>query len=393
MRVSESSPIKFWDYSEDTFNEGHPDCGLNAICFCQPWNCADSTPLQVYDSEFQEVELLFYDSENNLLNSQEFTEIAEGAFQVYFAPSELSPPLCEKISLIIQGIQNLKNEEFDTNLDDWSQSGAGNAWAWDAGGGDGSARSNTVGAVNSAYLSQSIAIKSNVNGGVELSLDVQLNTSVSAVGTVRFKIYGFLNDVPTEIGEALIPGAGVSTLSDIQLTLGNFDAIGFALVTEGGEYTVDVNYFRISYIQFVKKSDCIDMRNAHLCTKLISYTNADNFDGLIYEISPQPTFYKRIPANWVDSQNPQTLEDLELSNGVIVTVRQTIQEKQELEIGFLPWHEHKTIQKIFMHDTFVMDEIQWKRRDAYEAPKVKDYALKKATVLLTIYNSVLKNTI
>lgn len=142
------------------------------------------------------------------------------------------------------------------------------------------------------------------------------------------------------------------------------------------------------------QSDCIELRNNHQCTKLIQYTNAQDFDGIAYEnVSPQPVFYLRIPANWVDQQNPQTQEDLELSNGEIVTVRQTIQKKKELAIGFLPDYMHYKIQSILMHDTVIIDGKQWKRRDEYEASKVKDYPLKKGSVLLTIYNSVLKNTI
>lgn len=144
----------------------------------------------------------------------------------------------------------------------------------------------------------------------------------------------------------------------------------------------------------VASSDCIDLRNNHQCSKLISYTNAKDFDGINYEgISPQPVFYLRIPANWTDQQNPQTQEDLELSNGVIVTLRQTIQKKRELSIGYIPDYMHYKIQTILMHDTIIIDGLQWKRRDGYEAPKITDYPLKKGTVLLTIYNSVLKNTI
>lgn len=144
---------------------------------------------------------------------------------------------------------------------------------------------------------------------------------------------------------------------------------------------------------FVKKTDCLDVRRVHHCTKLIEYTNSDDFDGIIYDVSPQPTFYLRVPAQLLEDENPQTQEDLELSDGTIVTVRQTIQEKSIFKLGFMPPYMHTKVQKILMHDTVIIDDQQWKRRDAYEAPRIEDYPLKKGEVLLTKYNSVLKNTI
>lgn len=144
---------------------------------------------------------------------------------------------------------------------------------------------------------------------------------------------------------------------------------------------------------FVKKSDCLDVRTNHQCTKLMEYTNSDDFDGIIYDMSPQPTFYLRVPAQLLEDENPQTQEDLELSNGTIVTVRQTIQEKSIFKLGYMPPYMHTKVQKVLMHDTVVIDDIQWKRRDPYEAPRIEDYPLKKGEVLLTKYNSVLKNTI
>ena len=143
----------------------------------------------------------------------------------------------------------------------------------------------------------------------------------------------------------------------------------------------------------VAQSDCIDVRNNHRCSKLIEYTNADDFDGIVYETSPQPTFYLRVPAQLLEDENPQTQEDLELSNGTIVTIRQTIQEKSILKFGFMTPYMHTKVQKVLMHDTVRIDDIQWKRRDNYDAPRIKDYPLKTGEVLLTKYNSVLKNTI
>lgn len=142
------------------------------------------------------------------------------------------------------------------------------------------------------------------------------------------------------------------------------------------------------------RSDCISIKTDHECSFLVTYTNTSDFDNLIYTIpSPNPSFYLRIPAMFFEEENPQEQEDLELSNGVIVTLRQSIVEKRKLETGFMPNYMHRKLQKILMHDSVYIDGDYWKKRDSYDTSPVKKYNLKTASVLLTKYDSVEKNTI
>lgn len=144
----------------------------------------------------------------------------------------------------------------------------------------------------------------------------------------------------------------------------------------------------------VASSDCISIKNNHQCSELVAYSNSTNFDGIDYEnTSPPPVFYLRIPAQFWKEDNPQTQEDSELSNGVIVTRRQTIQEKKLCETGYMPPYMHRKFQKVLMHDEVSNGGTGWKKRDPYETESIDNYPLKKASVLLTKYNSVLKNTI
>ena len=150
-----------------------------------------------------------------------------------------------------------------------------------------------------------------------------------------------------------------------------------------------------SYLNFteVATSDCLDIKESHDCTVLIEYENTSDFDGVAYEAgSPGPSFQLRIPAIFFEEDNPQEQEDLELSNGVIVTLRQTIVEKRLLEVGYMPNYMHKKLQKVLMHDSVYIDGDYWKRRDSYDTKPVKKYNLKMASVLLTKYDSVEKNT-
>ncbi len=144
----------------------------------------------------------------------------------------------------------------------------------------------------------------------------------------------------------------------------------------------------------VAYSDCISVRTEHPCTKVITYTNSENFDGIIYEVStPTPTFYLRVPAMFHEEDNPMTQEDLELSNGEIVNLLQSIQEKRNFETGYMPNYMHKKLQKVLMHEEIAIDDDNWIRRDAYETNPIKDYALKRANVWLTKIDSIDRNII
>ena len=141
-------------------------------------------------------------------------------------------------------------------------------------------------------------------------------------------------------------------------------------------------------------SDCISVRTEQECTKLITYTNSDNFDGIVYDATtPAPTFYLRVPAMFHEEDNPMEQEDLELSNGEIVTLLQTIQEKRNFETGYMPNYMHKKLQKVLMHEFISIDDDNWKRRDAYETNPIKNYGLKMANVWLTKDDSIDRNII
>ncbi len=142
----------------------------------------------------------------------------------------------------------------------------------------------------------------------------------------------------------------------------------------------------------VAKSDCLHFHDVD-CSVLLEYSNSTNFDNLNYSASPPPTFQLRIPAMFFEEKNPQEQEDLPLSNGVIVTLRSEIQEKTLLDTGYMPNYMHKKLQKVLMHETITIEGTQWKKRDSYDDNPVKKYNLKRASVWLTKYNSVEKNTI
>lgn len=142
-------------------------------------------------------------------------------------------------------------------------------------------------------------------------------------------------------------------------------------------------------------SDCIKILEDDDCTKLLTYDNTTDFDGMVFETSGSPSggpFSVRVPAIFYKENNPEEHEDHELSNGVIVTLRQKIQQKRLLELGYMPNYMHRKIQKVLMCDSVLIDGEYWKKRDEYEAENINRYGLKRGQVWLTDYDSVKKNT-
>lgn len=430
MQISDSVPIQFWVNGE-TFNQVDV-CGIQGNCFCLPSNCTDEITIQATDASGNEFDLVLYDTDNVEISRIPFTEVASGVFQVTFIPSELSPGLCEKISFKIESEQYhvLTDQSFDdTDQAFTTRTGLGNFWGvspngegwtqttdksfggfaipngcWFYDGSDmeGNLSMNQASADSDGEtLSQSFEpITGEFTINMAGTYTFSYNNSVQILLTIELKSLGVVvaTQVITINSDGASPDAGnVNNLFNLG-TFTDVDEVTIRLTSSGtstlGTFSLSLTEFDLYAENYVsKESDCIDMRNNHQCTKLISYTNSDDFDGINYNISPQPTFYLRVPAQLLPEENPQTQEDLELSNGVIVTIRQTIQEKYIFKLGYMTAYMHTKVQKILMHDTVIIDGIQWKKRDAYDAPRIEDYPLKKGEVLLTKYNSVLKNTI
>lgn len=394
MTFSDALPIQFWVNGEETFNE-KAVCGIiKQDCFCQPVECDDEITIQFQDEPGKDFSV-------NVGNSS-------------------SDPF------------SLENNHFDTNIDGWSNVGSGTDWlggvtitytniaigesskrleqvfptlpagmyrcninVYNAGGGA-TTMNWKVEVYNGATLVQELL---NFNQSLTTLEDTGIIEITGSFDRIAFSTSYVSGVDPFQAGVDYINLYNSS--SDVSLPMSENDGVytvNFILgeqgVVCGEKFIIEIYDTSTSPQVLVAKSDCIDVKESHECTKLIGYSNASDFDGIVYtDASPPPTFYLRIPATFFEEDNPQEQEDLELSNGVIVTLRQSIQEKTLLETGYMPNYMHKKLQKVLMHETIEIDGDNWKRRDPYETNPIKKYNLKRGSVLLTKYNSVLKNTI
>ncbi len=388
MTISDSIPIQFWDIDEDTFNETDV-CGLiKQDCFCQPFQCDDTIHLQVQNN--YPVTLDIYDSADELLTSIDMNETSVDVWDTSFIiTSLLSPEICDtRVQFKLRLGPIFTNTTFDY-LTPWFNNNPAarpDSCKWSAIGGFATSTStNVIGG------SQQCMYQFDFKSG--LTYTITFDYAASGGGTMSAFVWVLASDTVPTTTQIVYSAIPASTTSFSFIPSQDFSYIYFAFAVTSGTVTVTVDNI-ITPTTNIKKSDCLDIRSTQDCTILLVYENTSDFDGIDYENgSPGPSFQVRIPAIFFEEDNPQEQEDLELSNGVIVTLRQSIVEKRKLETGFMPNYMHRKLQKVLMHDSVYIDGDYWKKRDSYDPNPVKKYNLKTASVLLTKYDSVEKNTI
>lgn len=397
--ISDSLPIQFWVNGEETFNEKDV-CGIiKQDCFCQPFNCDDEVVIQVKTGA--EIVLQIVDSTDTPIEEIEFLEVSEGVKQVQFVWNDLaSPAICNETVALKILTKEITNGEFNTDFDaatNWYNLGtAGTDWARNISG---------YAAVTSSGDSDILCQNYDFESGrtYTITFDLQIDNPTNSIefyvylwtltdGGHGYYLPSGAFDIATPYLTSIVNGSYSITFTPSE----NYD--WYRLNFETNNTLAQLRTVRIDNVVIVQeelaKSDCIDVKESHDCSVLIEYENTSDFDGIAYESgSPGPSFQLRIPAIFFEEENPQEQEDLELSNGVIVTLRQSIVEKRKLETGFMPNYMHRKLQKILMHDQVQIDGDYWKKRDSYDTSPVKKYNLKTASVLLTKYDSVEKNTI
>lgn len=377
MTISNAIPVQFWINGVETYNET-TICGVEDVCFCQPFNCDDEIRIQFTDTSANSYNLQVLDSSGNELELIAFDDVASNVWQVTFISENYG--ICdEKIQLkIITAAPSLQT------LGDWTNQGSGIAWT---------GTTNPTVTLTSSDLNsrRRIGTFSGV-AGQNYIFTVDIDISVSFEATVSI---GFLK---SDFTDATGTGYSFDSSYSGQITISPSSACSYVyVIVQNTAITVsvvtDIDTFTFSggsnYTH--AQSDCIDIKTSHDCTTLITYINTDDFNGIEYDTSPASEFNLRIPAQFWKEDNPMEQEDSKLSNGVIKTRRQTISEKRLLEIGYLPNYMHKKIQLVLMHDTITIDGDQWKRRDAYESTPINRYPLKRANVWMTKYNSIEDN--
>jgi len=375
MTISNALPVQFWINGVETFNEKNI-CGVEPVCFCQPFNCDDEIRIQFQDITDKPYNLQVLDSNSNELNLISIPEVSSGVYQIELIPENYG--ICDEtiqLKIITSSIPILSSWTNETVGDDWNLG------------------VNPSLTLSTAFdFSKSLTIPYVVVSGetYDFIYDLDITTSnIANLSSLSLVILdgGFSQVASYLIADELSSSGNRTGTITVTGNTGVYIGLRFGVNNLLNNVTVDINSFYI-YDTVAAKSDCLDIKTDHDCTVLLEYTNSEDFNNIVYLTSPTSEYKLRIPAQFWKEDNPMEQEDSELSNGVIKTRRQTITQKRYLEIGYLPNYMHLKTQLALMHDSLTIEGDQWKKRDAYESESIKRYPLKRANVWLTLYNSI-----
>jgi hypothetical protein len=375
MTLSNALPVQFWLEDEETYNEKQV-CGVEEFCWCQPWNCETELPLQFQDDEDIEYSLDVLDEEDNILQTLPF-EQTQIFTDNYFSSFPLS------------GFTNESGGDTDwTTGANPSVSISGILASSD------NLIESVTGIPAGDYI---IKIAFDVNN-ISYTLNITFFKNGVSVGSRSISVTDpngnvirrsvSLSDAPDTVKLRFSSVTGSKSITIYSFEM-NKNGYYYALNFTPSFYCGEKVKFKIvdetsTPRANVAKSDCVLMRESHACTKEITYSNASNFSGLIYDsVSPEVSFKALIPAIFFEEDNPSEREDHELSNGEIVRLYNKLEKKKRLDIGFVPFYMHEKIQLILMHDTIIIDGEEWIQRDEYEKREAnRTFPLRRASVFL-----------
>jgi hypothetical protein len=361
MEISDALPVQFWLTGCATYNE-HNAPGVHHKCWCAPWECDDEIKIQFTDEASQNYSLLVYDENEALLDEIDIEEVQTGVYQLSYIPEQASPGVCdERIQLKIQrnaGTQGVTLPALNT----WANSGgSGDPWT------TGSAPSITGGILSSSetlYADFAFIV------GVEYKITVTYTCGSSFVGTLQVIAMdgSFVSQFSSSTSNM---GVGAHTETDILVFTATASTTRIGLDMDfgtGGTITINsVTATRsIGSDEIVAKSDCLDIKQNHEDTILITYENHVNFAGLVYVgSSPEPEFYIRVPAIFFHQRFPEEDEVMELSTS-LATLNGTLRKQRLLDVDYVPYYFHEKLKFVLKHQTVTIFSRQWVKQEVYE---------------------------
>jgi hypothetical protein len=413
--ISNALPVKFWTDPDNSFNNKEV-CGVEPICWCQPFECDDEILIQFTDiteTEDPEIETIPIPDLPALSTwltrsiSGTRPDWTEGAVptvdidgvgfplgvtsEVIYAEYEFLAGYDYEISLefdrtIHAGVNNprtatlrIYDEDFNTIFTETLAAGAG---------------TNII-TINFTATEDCAIIGFHFGSGTDVTIDL---TDLSGDRTGL----EIIEDPGPRSYELSITDSDDSEITSIPfeaLSLGSYNYL-YSLSFIPNDEEICNQQIKLKIVdtdaspdEVVASTDCLDIRTTQTCTLQIAYTNSKNFNNLIYDdVSPEIIFYIRIPAIFFEEDNPAEQEDHELSSGEIVRLYNKLEKRKKLDIGFLPPYMHEKIQLILMHDSITIDDAEWIRREVYEKIEGnKRYPLKRAMVYLHDKNFIKEN--
>lgn len=133
-------------------------------------------------------------------------------------------------------------------------------------------------------------------------------------------------------------------------------------------------------------SDCIAVQDAHPETKLLQYSNENDFAGIPYDPDYYPIIFSlRLHAKFFEEREPEENESEGLSDGSVAKLSSETKNQKLLEVEPAPSYLHKIIKLALQHNTILIDEQYWEKEEDYETEYLnKKNPFRKGEVWLTV---------
>jgi hypothetical protein len=357
VSISDANPIQFWPVDCATWNQSRP-AGVHHYCFCQPFLCTDTIPVEVTDPVGSLV-LSLKDSDDQVIGT---VPITNG--RASFIPNDLS--ICDK-SITAEIVQQTSLPPFDNTWEEVSEGGLVTGWTLD------STPSISIDGPAGAEISKSTSF---AVGAYKIHWKISVTNTGFSVLNILFNKNGLnvvdqddVNDGHTSSG--LLSGAGTFE-GDFEFSLiDNADEIGVSVAN----FAANTKLFEILELSLEEgpadvlyRSDCLDIRTSHAETLVLEYTNHSNYAGIDYgSLTPDPSFNLRIPAVFFESRFPQEGEDFQTSSNEVISLNSQIKEQRLLSTARMPKYMHRKILLAISHQfVFIEGEYWIKGGENYE---------------------------
>lgn len=414
ITFSNAQPIQFWTEDELTYNQKEV-CGITPACFCQPFNFDDVITIQFDDSEadsspaptyklaiISELTGLVVNTPPSFVQSLggtrfQLTAVLETGFGTTLSAG--------KYRMVIY---NGTNGQSLLAPSSWSDISA--PTTFDSKTATQFVETGFAPASASRTAYQAFVVENVGSPQVVMNYTVTITNYTLTGSNPRVQVSFFLDDDPVAGG--VVGGAdtddyqhtftanGVYTIeailefntpasSDAAYIRLNVDILG----ASGGSVDVAVTITPgLIYVPVALKSDCLDIKDSHDCSNLITYSNAANFAGIDYDTSPSPEFNLRVPSVFFHEEHTEEEKTHPLSDDTFIQTWARLTKKRRLEIGYVPYYFHEKMKLVLMHQFIEIDGEDWVKRDPYEVTDGnKRYPLKTASVMLTDKNFIKRN--
>lgn len=321
-----------------------------------------------------------YDSNETEVFNVPFESLGGADYLATFVPSDVG--ICdENIIVKIFGSQG-QQIEIDP-LSTWTNVNTGPGPSW------------TPGAAPTVSLPGSSTITDEIAGGAVAASDGEFTFAYDldlsdGVGASGIDLWVVLYNAGVQVGtnNHSITSADGNKIGTIEVTSSDIpDEVRIYMINQVGSVTVTVNSFEPDGVVPdipLYKSDCLDIREVHECTNLVTYSNSKDFDGIPYSSgSPALFFNKRVPSVFFHERPIQ--QDFSTSDvSSVVKLTSNIKKQRMFETDYMPYHEHYKLIKIFEHQSVFIDNKYWIKEEEYEINEGnKRWPVKSAGCYLT----------